>query len=473
MPKEQLHTSSSGFSLIEVILAAALFSMLVTGLVGAYLYGQEATAQAGNRARGQMVAEEGLEALRNMRDADYSNLVDGTFGLALESNHWILSGSSDLSGIFTRQIEISTLSDNEKAVMVTVTWQQNPQREGQVQLESRLTNWLAVSSYSWANPYQAASISLRDNRGGEKIAVLGRYAFVIRNNSDDDDASFFIIDISDPARAAVVGWLRLEGLPTNLAVEGHYAYISSRDDKRELQIIDVENFNEPRMVGTYDLDGNFDATGIAVTEQTVYLTRMSGASDELSIFDARHPDKPEMLGRYPLETNAYDVEVSGRYVYIAAAGDTGRELQIIDVSSYESPQFVASLDLPGEAIAPAVALAGTTLFISQGSIVYSVDVTKPETPAILGSNDIGNNIYDIARRLAHDNAYLFLATGGKTAQFKVIDVSNLARLALFGSADMAGAFNLYGAAYDQVTDRVFAVGDRDENGKEFFIFSPQ
>ncbi len=302
---------------------------------------------------------------------------------------------------------------------------------------------------------------------------MGRYAFVIRNNSDDDDASFFIIDISDPARAAVVGWLRLEGLPTNLAVEGHYAYISSRDDKRELQIIDVENFNEPRMVGTYDLDGNFDATGIAVTEQTVYLTRMSGASDELSIFDARHPDKPEMLGRYPLETNAYDVEVSGRYVYIAAAGDTGRELQIIDVSSHESPQFVASLDLPGEAIAPAVALAGTTLFISQGSIVYSVDVTKPETPAILGSNDIGNNIYDIARRLAHDNAYLFLATGGKTAQFKVIDVRDLARLALFGSADMAGSFNLYGAAYDQVTDRVFAVGDRDENGKEFFVFSPQ
>lgn len=473
MPKEQSHTSASGFSLVEVILAAALFALLTTGMVGAYLYGQEATAQAGNRARGQMVAEEGLEALRNMRDADFSNLVDGTYGLALESNHWRLSESSDLTGIFTRQIQISTLSDNEKAVMVSVTWQQNPQREGQVQLESRLTNWLAVSSYSWANPYQAASISLRDNRGGEKIAVLGRYAYVIRNNSDDDDASFFIIDISDPARAAVVGWLRLEGLPTNLAVEGHYAYISSRDDKRELQVVDVENFNEPRMVGTYDLDGTFDATGIAVTEQTVYLTRMSGASDELSIFDARHPDKPDMLGRYPLETSAYDIEVSGPYAYISAAGDTGRELQIIDVSSHESPQFVASLDLPGEAIAPALALAGNTLFIGQGSIVYSVDITKPEAPGILGSNDIGTNIYDIARRLAHDNAYLFLATGGKTAQFKVIDVRDLARLALFGSADMAGSFNLYGAAYDQVTDRVFAVGDRDENGKEFFVFSPQ
>lgn len=473
MPKEQLHTSLSGFSLVEVILAAALFGLLTTGMVGAYLYGQEATAQAGDRARGQMVAEEGLEALRNMRDADFSNLVDGTYGLALESNQWILSGSSDLTGIFTRQVDIATLSDDEKAVTITVTWQQNPQREGQIQLESRLTNWLAVSSYSWANPYQSAGISLRDNRGGEKIAVLGRYAYVIRNNSDDNDASFFVVDISSPERSAVVGWLRLEGLPTNLAVEGHYAYISSRDDKRELQIVDIENPNEPRMLGTYDLDGTFDATGVAVNEKTVYLTRMRGAGDDFSIFDVSNPDTPVMLGRYELGADAYDVEVSGTYAYIAASAERGQELQIINIASLESPQFVASLDLPGEAIASAIAVAGNTLFISQGSIVYSVDITKPEAPGILGSYDGGNNIYDIARRLAQDNAYLFLATGGKTTQFKVIDVRDLARLALFGSADIAGRVNLYGAAYDQVTDRVFAVGDRDENGKEFFVFSPQ
>lgn len=473
MPKEQLHTNQGGFSLVEVILAAALFALLTTGMVGAYLYGQEATAQAGNSARAQLLAEEGLEAARNMRDADFANLTDGTYGLAVDANQLVLSGESDLTDIFTRKITISTISENEKSVAVDIFWQHNQQRAGQIRLESRLTNWLATGSASWANPYQSASLGLEKNPGGEKIAVLGRYAYVIRDNSNDNQASFYIIDISDPSRSAVVGSLRLEGVPTNLAVEGRYAYISSRDDKRELEVVDVENPVDPRMIGTYDLDGNFDATGIAVNEKTVYLTRMRGAGDDFSIFDVSNPDTPVMIGRYELGADAYDVEVSGSLAYIAASAERSQELQVINIASLESPQFVASLDLPGETPALALALAGNALFISQGNVVYSVDISKPEAPAMLGSYDTENTIYDIARHLAQNNSYLFLATGGKASQFKVVDARDLTRLALFGSVAIAESYNLHGVAYDQVTDRVFAVGERDPNDREFFVFAPQ
>ncbi|EKD76163.1 MAG: hypothetical protein ACD_43C00207G0001, partial [uncultured bacterium] len=51
MPKAWLTTNSKGFSLVEVMLASAVFALLVTALVGAYLYGEEATALAGHRAR--------------------------------------------------------------------------------------------------------------------------------------------------------------------------------------------------------------------------------------------------------------------------------------------------------------------------------------------------------------------------------------------------------------------------------------
>lgn len=134
-------SKKSGFSSVEVVLAAATFALLVTALIGSYFYGQESTALAGNRARAVMLAEEGLEAVRNIRDANFSNLSDGTHGLSTTGNQWNLSGVSDITGIFTRTITISSDGTNRKAVSCTVSWQQNPQRAGSVVLTSRLTSW--------------------------------------------------------------------------------------------------------------------------------------------------------------------------------------------------------------------------------------------------------------------------------------------------------------------------------------------
>jgi len=139
--KGQRSNVQQGFSLVEVILSSAVFVLLVTALVGAYLYGQESTALAGNRARANMLAEEGLEAVRNIRDADFANLTDGTYGLATGSNQWDLSGLSDVTGIFTRQITISSIDSSRKQISCTVSWQQNSQRAGAVTAVSQMTNW--------------------------------------------------------------------------------------------------------------------------------------------------------------------------------------------------------------------------------------------------------------------------------------------------------------------------------------------
>src|SRR3989338_3985470 len=126
--KFNIQNSQQGFSLVEIILSTAVFVLLVTALVGAYLYGQEATALSGNRARATMLAEEGLEAARNIRDANFSNLSDGAYGLTTTSNQWNLSGSSDATDIFTRSISISIIDMDRKSVVSNISWQQNPQR---------------------------------------------------------------------------------------------------------------------------------------------------------------------------------------------------------------------------------------------------------------------------------------------------------------------------------------------------------
>ena len=131
----------AGFNLIEVMLALAVFSLAVLALAGAFLYGLESAQVAGKRARAILVAEEGLEAVRNIRDADFANLIDGTHGLAVSSNQWILSGSQDVVDIFTRQIIISSVDSDRKQVVSQVDWDQSLQRAGSVAAATYLTNW--------------------------------------------------------------------------------------------------------------------------------------------------------------------------------------------------------------------------------------------------------------------------------------------------------------------------------------------
>lgn len=138
-----MQKAQSGFSLVEVLLAVSVFSLIVTALTGGLIYGQQSTALAGMRSRAAILADEGLEAARNIRDENYSNLVNGTSGLVISSNQWTFSGSQDTTDIFTRQITVADAGTNRKQITSTVTWQQNPQRTGNVTLTTYLTNWKA------------------------------------------------------------------------------------------------------------------------------------------------------------------------------------------------------------------------------------------------------------------------------------------------------------------------------------------
>jgi len=140
MKKAELATK--GFSVIEVVLSAGLFALIATALAGVLIYGEESSALAGARARAIFLAEEGLEATRNIRDSSPSNLVDGNYGLLASGGSWTFSGTSDAVDIFLRQINISTAGPDRKTVTSTVTWQQNEQRQGSVVLSTRFTNWM-------------------------------------------------------------------------------------------------------------------------------------------------------------------------------------------------------------------------------------------------------------------------------------------------------------------------------------------
>lgn len=134
-------TNKKGFSLVEALLTAALFSLAAIFVFSILGSGIESTALAGQRIRAVFLAEECMEAARNISKSGYNNLTAGAFGLSTTSNIWNLTGTGDAVGIYSRNIVISEVNTTTKQVVCTVNWTQNQQRSGSVVLYSHFTNW--------------------------------------------------------------------------------------------------------------------------------------------------------------------------------------------------------------------------------------------------------------------------------------------------------------------------------------------
>lgn len=230
MPREQLHIED-GFSLVEVLLAVSLLAFLVVPFIGAYIYGVELTAISGDRARAANLAEEGLEAVRSIRDGDFRQLTNGPKYLKIVGGVWTFSPDPEVVDIFTRTITINDsvpANPDVKEVTATVTWQQTLQRSGQINLHTRLSNW-------------------HKGRGG---------MFVYGDGGTTTDAiRYRILDPYSGVWGAIGGLPDVDSSSTNRAVRAAQVYASGTRDEK--------------VVLTRHYDGR---------EQYIYATTYHGAS---------------------------------------------------------------------------------------------------------------------------------------------------------------------------------------------------
>jgi len=450
---------------IEVLLATSLFGLLVTGIAGSYLYGEESTAQSGAHTRAVYLAEEGLEASRSIRDNGFANLTDGTHGLDTAGGHFVFSGSSDTSGIYTREITVKSVDDNRKDVTSHVTWTQNTLRNGDVTLVTRLTNFFAALG-DWSNPLLEAFSNIAGNQNAVKVQVSGDHAFVIRSNNNS--ANFYIFDISNPAIPVQVGALNLSNTPQNIFVDGDFAYITSNSDTRELQIVDATNPALPVIAGVYDDPGTDDGRGIYVSGGHAYMTFAAGT--DFAVIDVSNPNLPAIAGSLDIANVPNEVLVSGNYAYIASTSNI-TEVVVVDISLPAGPVLAGVLNLPGNTDANTVSMNGNNLYVGQGNTLRVVDASNPLALVLSGSLIVGNAITDIALDFGLGGDLLFLSSSDNATEFEVVDVSVSALPVLFGVLDTLGTDNLNGVAYSVTLDRAF--GASDSNAQEFQVFAPQ
>ncbi len=138
--------SRGGFLLVDALLASSILAIVMGTLAGVLLYGQAAVRAAGDRSQAALLAEEGLEVARLVREeGGLDALPDGTFGVMRpDGGAWGLVPVSDTFGPFTREVSIVSVDASRKDVTCAVSWQSDAWAGGTVSVRTRFTDWQAV-----------------------------------------------------------------------------------------------------------------------------------------------------------------------------------------------------------------------------------------------------------------------------------------------------------------------------------------
>jgi hypothetical protein len=475
MPRAWSHISlrdARGFSAVEVLLAATVFGMLVTGLIGAFVYGRTSTAGAGERVRATLLAEEGTEAVRNIRDAAFANLVDGTYYLAQSGSVWTLTATPNTSGIFTRQVVIATVDGVRKSATVNVSWSLG-NGTSTVSSTTRLTNWLAViATTTWPNAVLSGSLDLAGTNDGVKVATVGNYAYIVRSNTT---ANFAVVDISGVS-PTLVGTANITGTPSNVAMssDGNTAYVSTNSTTGELVILNTTTKASPAITKTFDVTGTTAARGLSVVGTTVYLVRTASATasnPEFVIINAATPSAPTIVGSYNNDSaTMYEVWVSGSNAYVASSIDAG-ELLVISFTTPSAPTLLKQFDLTSGGTTDAITITGTgtTLVMGQGVNIVTINIATPATPVFLDTTLSTSSATVNDLDIDSTGHYAFVATATTTAEFEVLDMTDPASTSIVRNVDLAGTTStLAGVAYNTSLDIV--VGTSISDTLEALIF---
>ncbi len=460
MKKAQLVIKNiKGYSLVEIMLATSIFVMIATTLIITILYGQESSALSGARARATYLAEEALEASRNMRDDSYLNLADGTYGLTISGGQWVFSGTEDVTDIYTRQVTVSSVDANTKRIVASITWQQNPRRVGNVTLTTYLTSWttsiwedttladfnaginqdtvtasdgdgvvkLGTIVYAdWCNPsLTLTNYDLPGNGIAATVtAIPGEVFFGTGGNSSGLSFADVTVTSADPPVATTVG--TFDGYKTNDSFgEGDFGYLATDTNDKEIVILNISStpFTE---IGSFNSPGSGNGDSIFVSGTRGYMTD----GNTFRIFDltAKTGSRAQLGNGLTLTANGKNIVVVGNYAYVAVDSST-TQMQIIDVTNPATMSVVGQVQTN--------ALGAVDLYVNaDGNRAYLAtknSATQNELHIINTSTKTGNRpVISSYNSNGMDPHGITVITGqrailvghGGTQQYQVVNISN-------------------------------------------------
>lgn len=151
--------NKQGQSLLEIVVALAIFSLVSTAIASMVLGSFSALSQGGDYLEAEVLAQEAIEAVRSVHDRAWNENIFNKSSVEISGNKWIYSGegTEEIIGKFVRKINFNNVcrdsnhdispcpalySDvHSKEVAVRVEWIADSGVQNYVEKYTYITNW--------------------------------------------------------------------------------------------------------------------------------------------------------------------------------------------------------------------------------------------------------------------------------------------------------------------------------------------
>jgi len=153
--------NKEGQSLLELIIAMAVFVLVVSSIMFLVIDSHAANRQGSERTQASMITQEGIEAAKSITKQGWNKLVDGEYGLDDNNGFWDWSGAVDvIDNKFTRKIIVEsvyrdgngdiidtggTYDVDTKKVTALTLWDFTTARPSEISVEYYFTNWRSMN----------------------------------------------------------------------------------------------------------------------------------------------------------------------------------------------------------------------------------------------------------------------------------------------------------------------------------------
>lgn len=292
-----------GSLLIDALLATSIFGVLILAFSSGIMQGQLGTVEGSNRIRALYLAEEGLEAVKWVRDKvdgagdniGYDELfgsspgyaLDTAHGIKLVSNDWEMQDSTPttIDGFFTRSIRFTDYfgDSNKRLVESIVSWE-GMKGWNNIVLTSTLSNWQVdppPPAPEWGVPYVKTSAS--DFMGQYNDVVIDGDKVYVADSGMADVQIYDISDLENPLPAPIGMGLFVSTF--NLALQGDYLYVGTNDINGELKIV-YDPGGGSQAITSVNLAGTVQVNTVDIVDNRLFVTRsQDGTGPELYVFD--------------------------------------------------------------------------------------------------------------------------------------------------------------------------------------------
>ncbi|MBY0539272.1 hypothetical protein K2P56_02455 [Patescibacteria group bacterium] len=474
-----------GFLTVEVVIALAVFTIIMSSAVLLSFNGQTAGLDT----------ELTKETVYQAQSSSQTDLQLASVATGFNA----LSSTVNVNAGYTRTVTNSSpclkITDTSFS---TSTEKNRALSAGIVSAVASIQNALALGggcdpfppSTEWDNPDSLGSVDVSgaDGTGVDAQWFNGhRYAFVTADPSSGGNEDFYVFGVDDPENPTdpAVGELNTGNGLYGIDVAGQYAYVIQNDNEDQLQVIDISDPANPSVAAELTLAG-VDGSGsypegwsIAYYDERVYIGLRETAGPEFHVIDVSNPQVPVQLGSLEVTHNINDIVVSGNYAYLATSADYG-ELVIIDISNPASLSLPPNFSTPGtmnmkfnartHAATPAestedgwsVDVAGGIAYLGRARVngsterdYYVLDVSTPSSVALLGSLKMGLGPNSEVSDTKVRGRFAYLSTTDSNEPFFVLNIEDSANPVVQSTCGLNFSQVTRGLAY--LDNYVFAV----------------